>query len=233
MLRFLVKRLRGRTTSTFAATLLAVICLNSPAWAGPILSAPIKSGGIVRYEDRGNHHRILGSGIRLGDLAFGGNILRLFRGSLSFSGGSFLHSDGGNMSWGPGGHLSLKGCADVNHDSKCDKGDLRGTLMTASFVDLELVDVNGKEVLEAKIVEHLNPELAALLGLKVTSQTGELDLMLTSLSNGKWWARDSVVSGSLTGQSVPEPGSWWLLGAGLLTLAMAVVGFGRARTTSS
>jgi hypothetical protein len=218
MLRLFLLRILNKAGVSCALTLLAIVCLNIPAVAGPVLKFPLTSGGIVRHEDQGNHHRILGAGIKLGDLVFAGDVLHLFGSQLSFSGGKFLNSNQGNLSWGAGGHLSLNGCADLNHDSKCDKGDFRGTLMTASFLSLELVDKNGQEVLEAKIIEHLSPQLAALLHLSSTTQTGELELTLASLSNGKWWVRDSVVSGSLGSQAVPETASILLLAASLFFL---------------
>jgi hypothetical protein len=218
MLRFFSLRILNKAGVSCALTLLAIVCLNMPAAAGPVLKEPITSGGIVRYEDRGNHHRILGSGIKLGDLAFGGDVLRLFGSQLSFSGGKFLDSNQGNSFWGAGGQLSLKGCADLNGDSKCGKGDFRGTLMTASFLSLELVNKNGQEVLEATIIEHLSPQLAALLKLSSTTQTGELELTLASLSNGKWWARDTVEGGFLGSQAVPETSTILLLGVSLAFL---------------
>src|SRR5215831_11334497 len=107
MSRFLVKR-KLEIGTICIVTLFSLIGVSVPAWAGPVRTVPIGSGGIVRHENRGNH-RILGSGIRLGELAFGADVLRLFRGRISFSGGSFLGSKQGNMFWGSGGHLSLNG----------------------------------------------------------------------------------------------------------------------------
>lgn len=162
---------------------------------------------------------MLGFGIRLGEFAVGSDVLRLFGGRILFAGESSWGSHDGSRFGHPEGRLALRGCADLNHDAKCDNGDFRGTLMTATLANVKLIDQNGHLILEARIIEHLSPELAALLNLSNTSQMGELELTLALLCKGKWWERYSIVSGSLGEVTVPEPASFWLLGASLMFLA--------------
>jgi len=99
--------------------------------------------------------------------------------------------------------------------------------MTGSFLDAKLVELKGKEVLEAQIVDQLNPQLAALLHLPVgTSYTGDFELTLASLG-GRGWVRYGVEGGSLKDcRNVPEPASILMLGASLIGLA--AIGFRRA-----
>jgi hypothetical protein len=205
-----------------AAALLVIIAAGAPARAGTILELSIGSGGAFNYGAGEHHPRFWAGGIRVGELVSGAEVVPILRGRLAFSSGTFLHSGGGNFFWGSGGSLSFNGCADFNHDRKCDGGDFKGTLMTGKFLNTELIQRNGKEILEAEIVDQLNPQLAALLHLPSTTYTGRLELTLAQLRSGRWWVRDKVQSGSLQDYgTVPEPSSIWLLGASLACWAGA------------
>jgi len=100
--------------------------------------------------------------------------------------------------------------------------------MTATVANVKLIEQNGHLILEARIIEHLNPELAALLNLSDTRQTGELELTLALLCKGKWWERYSIISGSLGEAIVPEPASFWLLSASLTFLVGSALHRARA-----
>jgi len=100
--------------------------------------------------------------------------------------------------------------------------------MTATVANVKLIEQNGHLILETRIIEHLNPELAALLNLSDTRQMGELELTLALLCKGKWWERYSIVSGSLGEAIVPEPASFWLLSASLTFLAGSALHRARA-----
>jgi hypothetical protein len=152
-------------------------------------------------------------------MIYGSNALPMLGGRLTFASGNFVGSSAAGWFWGAGGNLAVKGCADLNHDGRCGSGDFKGTLMTGSFVDEKLINLNGKEVLEAQIVDQINPQLATLLHLSNTTYSGQLDLMLTSIGGG--WVRYAVDSGSLTDcRTVPETSSFLLLGVGLVGLAL-------------
>jgi hypothetical protein len=103
--------------------------------------------------------------------------------------------------------------------------------MKARFLSAELVQRNGKERFEAKILEQLDPRLAAFLHLPTTTRTAELELTLAQLRSGHWWGREGVQGGFLReldrGQTVAEPSSIWLLAS--ILLCGAGVGFRRAR----
>jgi len=201
------------------ATFLVVAWADVPARAGTLLDFSIGEGGVVNYTFRRNPG-IRGARIKVSELTYGSNVMPLRTGRLSFHGGSLIQSSGDSWLWGSGGGLSLHGCADLNHDAKCDKGDFRGTLLTGNFVDIEVVERNGMEVLDAQISDQLDPQLAALLHLPSTTYTGKLELILANWGrNPGWWVRDKVQGGFLDNfQTVPEPSSIVLLGASLIGL---------------
>src|SRR5271166_238616 len=201
---------------TCAAALQLMFSASVPAAAGTILDLSMGGRGVVAIGVGERHPRLHGASIRVHELTYGASSFRMLWGHLTFSGGGFASSNGSSYFWGPGGSLSVVGCIDLNHDGKFDKGDFRGTLMTGSFLNAELVDRNGKEILEARIVDQLNTQLAALLHLNNTSHTGELELTLAQLSHDRWWVHDGVQGGYLQDYgSVPEPSSILLLGASL------------------
>ena len=219
MLGLPVEAVRGLKSTMRAAALILVVAASLPAWAGAILDWSIEGGGVVQYEFRGDHHRFTGRGIRVGGLTYGGQSLSLLGGRLGFSLGPFVGSNGDGSMFGPGGKLNIRGCADVNHDGKCGTGDFKGTLLTGSFLDAELVERNGKDVLIAHLISQLNPELAALLNLPNIDYKGELEFVLGNLGGGRWWIRRTVESGHLTmGHTVTESPSFWLLGASIVGL---------------
>jgi len=193
---------------------LIINFITVPIWAGTIMELPVGTGGTVNYRTRGPHAVIGGWGIKIGDLSYGLHITPILRGRLLFKDKSFAGSHAGTMSWGAGGTFTIRGCADLNGDSRCGKGDYRGKLMTGSFVSAGLVEQDGKEVLIAKIVDELSPELAALLHLPDIDYSGKLELfMLSSANRSRWCLRDPVQSGLLQNfgpgsvPTVPEPAS--------------------------
>lgn len=199
-----------------ALFILIVAC--APAWAGNILDLPVKGGGIFSYGAGELSPRFYGRGIRVGDLSYGGT-LPILRGRLDFSGGNFLHSSGKSWFWGPGGSISVRGCADLNHDGRCGSGDFKGTLITGTFLDTEVITQNGKEILEAQIVDQINPQLATLLHLSNSTYRGELELLLANFGRNRWWVHDRIQGGFLRSSgTIPEPPSIWLLGASLVCL---------------
>ena len=198
-----------RKTILIAATFLIVACANEPAWAGTILDLSIGSGGIFGYATGERAPRFYGAGVEVKNMTFGARELSLIKGRLNFSDKNFLSSSSGNYFWGPGGTLSVTGTLD----------GFKGTLFTGTFLSAEVVNVNGKEMLEAQVRDQINPQLAALLHLSSTTYTGQLDLLLSSFQSGRWWTRDRIQGGSLIDGNVPEPSSIWLLGATLCCLA--------------
>jgi hypothetical protein len=148
----------------------------------------------------------------------------MLNGRLVFSAGNFIRSSGGSWVWGSGGSLVIKGWVDLNNDGKRDKGDFGGTLMTGSFLNAELFQRNGTAILEAGVVDQVNPQLAALLHLSASSFTEQLELSLGNVSaKSRRWMRGEVEDGYLreerSGQTVPEASSILMLGAGLVSFA--------------
>jgi hypothetical protein len=205
-----------------AAALVAFVSTTLPASAGTVLDMPILSLGFIEYQSCARNPVLLGRGLRVAQMIYGSNSLPMLGGRLTFASGNFVGSSSAGWFWGAGGNLAVKGCADLNHDGRCGSSDFKGTLMTGSFVNEKLINLNGKEVLEAQIVDQINPQLAALLHLSNTTYAGELDLALTSIGGG--WVRYAVDSGSLIDcHTVPEASSFLLLGVSLLGLGTIVL----------
>jgi hypothetical protein len=204
-----------------AAALVCCLSASLPASAGTVLDMPILSLGFIEYQSCARNPVLLGRGLKVAQMIYGSNALPMLGGRLTFASGSFVGSSSAGWFWGAGGNLAVKGCADLNHDGRCGTVDFKGTLMTGSFVDEKLINLNGKEILEAQIVDQINPQLAALLHLSDPTYKGQLDLMLTSIGGG--WVRYAVDSGSLIDcHTVPETSSFLLLGVSLLALGLIV-----------
>jgi hypothetical protein len=211
----------SRSQLVCAAALVFVVSASLPACAGTVLDMPILSLGFIEYQSCARNPVLLGRGLKVAQMIYGSNALPMLGGRLTFASGNFVGSSSAGWFWGAGGNLAVKGCADLNHDGRCGSGDFKGTLMTGGFVDEKLINLNGKEVLEAQIVDQINPQLAALLHLSNATYTGQLDLMLTSIGGG--WVRYAVDSGSLIDcRTVPEVSSFLLLGVSLLGLGVIV-----------
>jgi len=148
-----------------ALRLISVLCAVSagtaPAWAGAILQLQIGSGGTVSYVRGIRHAGLQGNDIRIRQLNYGMAIIPTLMGHLFFHGQGFASSQEGRLLWGPGGSLVVRGCADLNADAKCDKGDIRGTLLTATFVNVQLIQKGSQATLIAQILDQINPQLAA------------------------------------------------------------------------
>lgn len=186
--------------------LLPVLFLSAPAWAGPVLQLQIGNAGQVRF---GSHGRsgIVGSGLSITDMTFGNEILNMFGGHLFFLTGRGDGQNGNTFSYGPGGKFAVRGCvdADSDNDNKCGgKGDIKGVLMSGTFLDAKLVKENGEILLMAQFVEQLNPALAALLNLP-TQSIGNLDLVLAPSGQFRYWTLTNVNGGTLG--LLPEPSS--------------------------
>ena len=191
------------------------------------MELPVGSGGTVNYRTRSPHPVIGGWGIKIGDLSYGLDVMPILRGRLTFKNKNFGGSQNGSMLWGAGGTFTIRGCADLNGDAKCGKGDYHGKLMTGSFVDAQLFEQGGKEVLLAKIVDELSPELAALLHLPDVNYNGKLELfMLSSANRSRWCLHDPVQAGLLQNflpgsvATVPEPASIAIACSSLLLVAL-------------
>jgi hypothetical protein len=204
------------------AALLLIFVSGTPAFAGTIIRFSLKGGGSFGLAIGEHAPRFFGAGIRIKELDYGAGADAILGGRLDFSGGRFLHSANGSYFWGSGGGLVLRGCADLNHDGQCGSGDFKGELVTGKFVDAHVIERNGKEFLIAHIVEQLNPQLAAILHLTNTTFDGKLGIRMSELNSDKWWVRNGIQSGSLTGYgTVPESSSIWLLSASLACCVFA------------
>jgi hypothetical protein len=204
------------------AALFVIFVSVTPALAGTIIKFSLKGGGSFGLASGERAPRFWGAGIRIKELDYGTSANAILGGRLDFSGGRFLHSANGIYFWGSGGGLVLRGCADLDHDGQCGSGDFKGELVTGKFVDAHVVEHNGKEFLIAHIVEQLNPQLAAILHLTNTTFNAKLAIRMSELNSDRWWVRNGIQGGSLTGYGiVPESSSIWLLGASLACCVFA------------
>jgi hypothetical protein len=194
-----------------------LIHISAVAWAGSIVDIPVGDTGWVRY---GLHGRSVleGGGIAITELIYGTKTLDTFA-KLSFGTARGLGQSGDSLLYGPGGSIVITGCIERagQQGHGCRKGDFRGVLMRATFLNAKLVDDNGKLMLIAQFVERLNPALAAMLGVPDQS-LGSMDLLLSNLTSHAW-AVDKVDAGSLN--ILSEPSSLATLGSSLLGLLLA------------
>lgn len=211
----------------YVAALFVILALGTTASAGTIISFSLKGGGTFGLGSGERSPRFWGAGIRIRELDYGSGAAAILGGRLNFFSGRFLRSANGNYFWGSGGGLTLRGCADLNHNGACDSGDFQGALVTGKFLDGHVVERNGKEFLIAHIVEQLNPQLAAILHLTNASFIGTLGIRMSRLDSNRWWVRNGIEGGDLIGGygTVPESSSIWLLSASLAGGILARFGF--------
>jgi hypothetical protein len=206
-----------------------LLAAASTAWAaGPILD--VGNRGIVAY--RNGRGAVNGMGLSISELIFGDENVRVLGGTFNFRTGALDGSKAMTAFYGPGGHFVIRGCVDTKaalNPRWCGQGDIKGTLVTGSFLSANLVqEKNGEMILIAQFVEHLNPELAALLDLPITSD-GALDLTLAGAPGHPGWIIDPVEGGSLS-LLLSEPSSIAMLGVSLLGL-YAILAAVRVRKT--
>jgi hypothetical protein len=203
-----------------------------PASASSILDLHVGTGGRINYWRRwpkGPNTSLLGQGIKITELTYGANVLPVI-GRMGFSTGNLTGFTSSQWSFGSGGRITVRGCVDWNldHDTKCDKGDFNGTLLTGTFLNADVVNENGTKILEAQILDQINPKLAAFLGMAGTNQVyrGELELYIGERGIPPGPIRyGKVYGGYVTPLTVPEPASIFLLGAGLAALGAAQLKF--------
>jgi hypothetical protein len=209
-------QIRGFMRRVKITTLVIALLAAIPLWAGSI-DVIVGSGGTINVDHK--PHPIQGRMIDVTTLGIGSDILPVLMGTMTFETGAETSHQGDDYTFGAGGGLKVTGCVDLGNDKakKCDKKDFSGVLLTAKFLNAEIVEQGGKFYLEAEVLEQINPRLAALLKLTKTTYLAKLDLELIQDGHNKWVFRESVSSGSL--MTMPEPSSIALLGIPLLSLA--------------
>ena len=211
-------------TILFAMTLAKI-----PASGSSILDLHVGTGGGISFWRSGPSTALRGQGIKITELTYGTDALPVL-GRMIFSTGNLTSFNSTDWFFGGGGKITVIGCVDrdLDHDTKCDKGDFNGTLLTGTFLNADVVNENGTKILEAQILDQINPKLAAFLGMAGTNQVyrGELELYIgergippSSIRYGK------VYGGYVTPLTVPEPASIFMLGAGLVVLGAARLKF--------
>jgi hypothetical protein len=191
---------------------ILIFHISAFAFAGSVVDMPIGDIGRVRYGPYG-HSALEGRHIAIRELISGEKTLYSFA-SLSFNTAKGMGKSGDSLLYGPGGQIVVRGSVRRG----VGKAPFRGILMRGTFLDAKLVDDDGKLTLVADFVEHLNPLIAAMLGVPVESR-GTLDLLLSDHSSHPWIV-DRVTGGSLN--ILSEPPSVATLGSSLLGLLLAV-----------
>ena len=203
------------------AIVLFTLLVCSHAWAGPVLDSPIRRDGRVGFGNKKDHYAVTGSGIKITDLIFGSENLRLINDDLTFTTGERnSRSSAGDWIPGQGGKFTIRGCANLggNRDAACNKKDLSGILMTGTFLSTKLLkEKNGETILIATFLEQINPQLAKFLKLPSTTSEGTLTLELAGGAANWQWVRGGQMQAFPT---LPEPASILLLLPCLLCLAV-------------
>jgi hypothetical protein len=204
--------------TNFRPLVLIIGCLlaSIPAWAGSITETG-KIGKVIYREGQGAVNGFLISNLQL---IFGSEDLGILNERFAFTTGNLLSSQSGNESFDAGGHFIVRGCVASNGDGSCGAEDIRGTLITGTFLNGKLVQENGQWVLIAELVEHINPALAALLHEPTTSDA-MLQLSLSGDPKITGWTVDGVTSGSIS--LLSEPASVVIFTASLIALCLVFI----------
>ncbi len=206
-------RPRMKARRYFVSMLGLFLLLPSLSWAGPVWDVGNK-GRVIYHQGRGD---VNGFEIPISQLIFGAEDLKILGGHFAFTTGNLTGLQPGEELFGPGGHFIVRGCIDVTGASEgwCGKKDIRGTLMTGTFLNAKLIQENGQLVLVAEFLEQINPQLAAMLH-EPSESDGLLELTLTGNPKLYGWTVDTVTGGSLS--LLSEPSSIVTLGLGLIGL---------------
>jgi hypothetical protein len=193
-----------------AIVTLAFLFISVSAWGGSI-DMPIGDGGSVEFGKSGRTD-IWGSGISFTELIDGGKQMDLSWGRLFFNTGLGEGWKGNTLSFKPGGEFAVRGCIGCGQ-----KHDILGVLMSGTILDAKLTKVGDRSELIVQFVEHLNPELAALMKLPPVSD-GEFELVLGPGLMSPSCVVSSVLGGNLSLFTLSEPSSIAILGSGLFGL---------------
>jgi hypothetical protein len=141
-------------------------------------------------------------------------------GSFSFTTGKLSGLKPNEWLFGAGGKFTFSGCVDIDsdHGKKCDKKDLKGTLLTGDFKSAELFKT-GKNTftLDGQIWVILSPTIAKQFGISsVVPYLANLSLDFVGCSRSGKIQSMNLLGGSLTPAQVPEPTALVLLGFGTI-----------------
>lgn len=192
------------------AVALAFFFISASAWGGSI-DMPIGNGGNVEFGKSGRTD-IWGSGISFTELIDGGKEMDLSWGRLFFTTGRGEGWKGNTLSFLPGGEFAVRGCIGCGQ-----KHDILGVLMSGTILDAKLTKEGNKSVLVVQFLEHLNPELAALMKLPPVSE-GEFELVLGPSLMSPSCVVSTVLGGNLSLFTLSEPSSLAILASSLLGL---------------
>jgi len=153
-----------------------------------------------------------------------GTTVNIFGGKLNFTTGNFTgFTPGVSWNFSSGGTFVITGCADIDGDGlPCDGSDVSGTLATGSFIGTPQVFVIGStaRIVGAVGADTKNPLLAAFFGVPSGPFSFSLTYPFTTISSALPPSGFTSTHGGTgdVSQSIPEPATLALVGAGLLGL---------------
>lgn len=160
-----------------------------------------------------------------------GAVLPLVRGSLNFTTGKLSSTCAGAvLCFDGGGSIVISGWVDSDKDGdkRPDKKDIKGPiLLSGAFDDVSIFSLSKTNLLLIGDIDNsVNQQLKSYYGInwgQGLPWEGNLNVSFTvpketNLSRG--FSSTSILGGAVTDMHLtPEPGSWALLGTGLLTVA--------------